>query len=109
MIRDFLFLSAVKRRLVDGTLPNNQIFLYFIVITGVDNLQLAVLQVAPAQPTSWSVCLRLAVPTHVRISLVPGVYRAARQVAARRWTPIRWAAVERTPWTQRPSPLLESA
>ena len=54
MIRDFLFLGAVKRRLVDGTLPNTQAFLYFAIITAVDNLQLAVLQVSPAQPTPWT-------------------------------------------------------
>ncbi len=54
MVRDFLFLGAVKQRLVDGRLPNAQAFLYFVIITAVDNLQLAVLQVSPAQPTRWT-------------------------------------------------------
>ena len=54
MVRDFLFLGAVKRRLVDGRLPNTQAFLYFVIITAVDNLQLAVLQLSPAQPTRWT-------------------------------------------------------
>ena len=54
MVRDFLFLSAVKRRLVHGTLPNTQVFLYFVIITAVDNVQLAVLQVSPVAPTRWT-------------------------------------------------------
>ncbi len=54
MVRDFLSLGAVKRRLVQGALPNTQIFLYFLVITAVDNLQLAMLQVSPATPTPWT-------------------------------------------------------
>ena len=54
MIRSFLSLGVVKRHLIEGTLPNTQAFLYFLVITGVDNLQLAVLQVSPARPTVWT-------------------------------------------------------
>ena len=53
-IRRFLSLAHVKGRLVDRSLPNAQIFSYFVVITAVDNLQLAVLQVSPAQPTPWT-------------------------------------------------------
>ena len=54
MIRDFLFLSRVKRRLVDRALPNTQAFIYFVIITSVDNLQLGYLQVSPAHPTRWT-------------------------------------------------------
>ena len=54
MIRDFLFLPRVKRQLIEGTLPNSRAFLYFLIITAVDNLQLAILQVSPAQPTRWT-------------------------------------------------------
>jgi len=59
MIGDFLLLSRVKQRLVDGTLPNLQAFIYFVVITSIDNLQMGYLQVSPAHPTRWtplSVC-----------------------------------------------------
>ena len=54
MIRDFLSLAHVKWRLVDGTLPNLQAFIYFVVITSIDNLQLGYLQVSPAHPTRWT-------------------------------------------------------
>lgn len=54
MVREFLFLSRVKRRLVERTLPNTQAFVYFFIITAVDNLQLGLLQVSPAQPTRWT-------------------------------------------------------
>ena len=54
MIREFLFLPHVKRQLVERTLPNTQAFVYFFVITAVDNLQLGILQVSPAQPTHWT-------------------------------------------------------
>jgi hypothetical protein len=54
VVREFLFLPRVKRRLVDRTLPNTQAFVYFFVITAVDNLQLGMLQVSPAQPTRWT-------------------------------------------------------
>jgi len=54
MIGDFLFLSRVKRRLVDGTLPNLQAFIYFVVITSVDNLQMGYVQLSPIQPTRWT-------------------------------------------------------
>jgi hypothetical protein len=54
MVREFLFLPRVKRRLAERTLPNLQAFLYFFIITAVDNLQLGLLQVSPAQPTRWT-------------------------------------------------------
>lgn len=54
MVREFLFLSRVKRQLVERTLPNTQVFVYFFIITAVDNLQLGLLQVSPAQPTRWT-------------------------------------------------------
>ena len=54
MIRDFLFLPRVKRQLVEGTLPSSRAFIYFFIITAVDNFQLALLQVSPAQPTRWT-------------------------------------------------------
>jgi len=54
VIREFLFLPRVKRQLVDGTLPSSQAFVYFVIITAVDNLQLGLLQVSPAQPTRWT-------------------------------------------------------
>jgi hypothetical protein len=44
----------VKRQLVEGRLPSTQAFVYFLIITAVDNLQLALLQVSPAQPTRWT-------------------------------------------------------
>ena len=50
MIRDFLFLGRVKRRLIEGSIPSAQVFSYFFIITAVDNLQLAILQVSPAEP-----------------------------------------------------------
>jgi hypothetical protein len=54
MIGDFLLLSRVNRRLVDGTLPNLQAFIYFVVITSIDNMQMGYLQVSPAHPTRWT-------------------------------------------------------
>jgi hypothetical protein len=54
MIRDFLSLAHVKWRLVDGTLPNLQAFIYFVVITSIDNLQLGYLQLSPVHPTRWT-------------------------------------------------------
>ena len=53
-MREFLSLSRVKRRLVERTLSNSQAFVYFFIITAVDNLQLGLLQVSPAQPTRWT-------------------------------------------------------
>ena len=53
-MRGFLSLSRVKRRLVERTLSNTQGFVYFFIITAVDNLQLGLLQVSPAQPTRWT-------------------------------------------------------
>ncbi|HBZ68778.1 MAG TPA: hypothetical protein DEP35_03115 [Deltaproteobacteria bacterium] len=54
MVRDFLSLSRVKQQLLEGTLPNLQAFVYFAVITSIDNLQLGYLQVSPARPTRWT-------------------------------------------------------
>jgi hypothetical protein len=54
MVGDFLLLSRVKQRLANGTLPNLQAFVYFVVITSVDNLQLGYLQVSPAHPARWT-------------------------------------------------------
>jgi len=54
MIRDFVFLSRIKQKLVEGTLPNLQAFIYFVVITSIDNLQLGYLQLSPAHPTRWT-------------------------------------------------------
>ena len=54
MVRNFLFLSRIKQKLVNGTLPNLQAFIYFVVITSVDNLQLGYLQISPAHPTRWT-------------------------------------------------------
>ena len=54
MVREFLFLPRVKNQLVERTLPNTQAFVYFFIITAVDNLQLGLLQVSPAQPTRWT-------------------------------------------------------
>lgn len=54
MVREFLFLPRVKRQLVERTLPSTQAFVYFFIITAVDNLQLGLLQVSPAQPTRWT-------------------------------------------------------
>src|SRR5687767_7521912 len=65
-LRNFLFLGQVKRRLADGTLPAAQAFVYFLLITVVDNLQLAVLQVSPAQPIPY-------MPLAVWGSLVLGI------------------------------------
>jgi hypothetical protein len=54
VLGQFLFLPRVKRQLVERTLPNTQGFVYFLIITGIDNLQLGLLQVSPAQPTRWT-------------------------------------------------------
>jgi hypothetical protein len=54
VIQDFLFLPRVKRQLVDGRLPSSRAFVYFFIITAVDNIQLAILQVSPAEPTRWT-------------------------------------------------------
>jgi hypothetical protein len=54
MIRDFLLLSRIRQKLVEGTRPNLQAFIYFVVITAIDNLQLGYLQVSPAHPTRWT-------------------------------------------------------
>ena len=54
MLRDFFVLSRVKAKLAQQTMPPTQAFVYFLIITGVDALQLAVLQVVPAQPTPWT-------------------------------------------------------
>jgi hypothetical protein len=54
VIRQFLSLPRVKRQLVERTLPNTQVFVYFFIITAIDNLQLGLLQVSPAEPTPWT-------------------------------------------------------
>jgi hypothetical protein len=54
MIREFLFLPRVKNQLIERTLPNTQAFVYFFIITAVDNLQLGLLQVSPAEPKRWT-------------------------------------------------------
>ena len=54
MIGDFLFLSRVKRKLRDDTISPLQVFIYFLTITAFDGLQLAILQVSPPTPTSYT-------------------------------------------------------
>jgi len=53
-VGDFLLLGRVKRRLIEGNLPSTQAFVYFCIITSIDNLQLGVLQVSPFHPTRWT-------------------------------------------------------
>jgi len=62
-----LSLWKVKQDLIDGTISNTRVFMYFVVIIAVDNLQLAMLQIAPANPTHWT-------PYSVWGSLIAGAF-----------------------------------
>lgn len=54
MIGDFVLLSRVKRKLIEGTMGPVQVFLYFLMITAFDGLQLVILQITPATPTRFT-------------------------------------------------------
>jgi len=54
MIGEYILLTKVRRKLLEDRMEQVAVFVYFLLITGFDGLQLVVLQISPASPTNYT-------------------------------------------------------